>query len=67
VRVSSVVSFVVFVAVFVLSRQASRRFLAETAELSGFVLEAASFAASLALAGLASGAVLYTARLFQRD
>ncbi|MCK9871123.1 MULTISPECIES: hypothetical protein [Nocardiopsis] len=66
-KVSSVVSFVAFVAVFVLSRQASRRFLAETVELSGFVLEAASFAASLALAGLASGAVLYTARLFQRD
>lgn len=66
-RISSVVSFVVFVAVFVFSRDASRRFLGEWAALDGVVLWGASFVASLALAGLASGAVLYTARLFQRD
>jgi len=67
VRTSSIVSFVVFVLVFVASREVTRRSLAGWVELDGVVLWAASFAASLALAALASGAVLYAARLLRRD
>lgn len=66
-RTSSIVSFVVFVLVFVASREATRRSLAGWVALDGVVLWAASFAASLALAALASGAVLYAARLLRRD
>ncbi|MEE2039330.1 hypothetical protein Q8791_19105 [Nocardiopsis sp. CT-R113] len=66
-RISSVVSFAVFVLVFVLSRETTRRALAEWVELEGVVLWGASFAASLALAALASGAVLHIARLLRRD
>lgn len=66
-RASSIVSFIVFVAVFALTRELSRRSLAEWAALDGIALWAVSFTASLVLAALASGAVLYTARLLRRD
>jgi hypothetical protein len=67
VRISSVVSFAVFVLVFMVSREATRRALEAWVALEGVVLWGASFAASLALAALASGAVLHVARLLGRD
>ena len=59
-------AFIAFVLVFVVSREATRGFLESWVELDGLVLWAGSFVASLALAGLAAGAVLQVGKLFDR-
>ncbi|HIY41780.1 MAG TPA: hypothetical protein H9836_11690 [Candidatus Nocardiopsis merdipullorum] len=63
-NVITAVSFVAFVLVFVVSRDATRGFLESWVELEGLALWIGSFVASLALAGLAAGAVLQIGKLF---
>lgn len=66
-NIFTVVSFVAFIAVFALTRDATRRFLESWVELEGAVLSVASFAASVALAAVVAGAVLYVGRLFHGE
>lgn len=65
-NVVTVVAFIAFVLVFVVSREATRGFLESWVALQGVVLWAGSFVASLALAGLAAGAVLQVGKLLDR-
>lgn len=65
-NVVTVVAFIAFVLVFVVSREATRGFLESWVELQGVALWAGSFVASLALAGLAAGAVLQVGKLLDR-
>ncbi|MBE1456163.1 phosphoglycerol transferase MdoB-like AlkP superfamily enzyme [Nocardiopsis terrae] len=62
-KLSPVVAFLVFMGVFVLSRTATRDFLASWVALEGVVLGLASLVASVLLSALAAGAVLYVSRL----
>ena len=62
-KVVPVIAFVVFMVVFVLSRTATRDLLESWVALQGVALGLASFVASMGLAALAAGAVLYAARI----
>lgn len=62
----TVVSFIAFVLVFVVSREATRGFLESWVELEGLALWIGSFGSSLALAGLAAGAVLQVGKFLDR-
>ncbi|GAA1072760.1 hypothetical protein [Nocardiopsis metallicus] len=62
-KLSPIIAFVVFMGVFVLSRTATRDFLESWVALQGVVLGLASLVASMAIAALAAGAVLYVSRM----
>lgn len=63
---ATIVSFVVFIVAFVATRDLTRTFLASWVDLGGVALWVASFASSVALAGLAAGLVLQIFRFFDR-
>lgn len=62
-KVVPVIAFVVFIVVFVLSRTATRDVLESWVALQGVVLELGSLVASMGIAALAAGAVLYVSRI----
>lgn len=62
-KLSPIIAFVVFMGVFVLSRTATRDFLESWVALEGVVLGLVSLVASMGIAALAAGAVLYVSRL----
>ena len=64
-KVAPVIAFVVFMLVFVATRTPVRNFLESWVALEGVVLGLASLVASVALAALAAGAILYVTRLFE--
>ncbi|MEU3015917.1 MULTISPECIES: hypothetical protein [unclassified Nocardiopsis] len=61
-KFSPIIAFVVFMGVFVLSRTATRDFLESWVALEGVILGLASLVASMGIAALAAGAVLYVSR-----
>jgi hypothetical protein len=66
-KLSPIIAFVVFMGVFVLSRTATRDFLESWVALEGVILGLASLVASMGIAALAAGAVLYVSRLISGE
>ncbi|WP_017603187.1 hypothetical protein [Nocardiopsis alkaliphila] len=64
-KVAPVIAFVAFMLVFVATRTPAQNFLASWVDLEGVVLGLASLVASMALAALAAGAILYVSRLLE--
>ena len=62
-KLAPILAFVVFMVAFVVSRTATRDFLESWVALQGVVLGLASMVASMGIAALAAGAVLYVTRL----
>lgn len=66
-KLSPIIAFVVFIGVYVLARPVTRDFLESWVALEGVALGLASLVASVGVAGLAAGAVLYVSRMLFGD
>ncbi|WP_017585714.1 hypothetical protein [Nocardiopsis ganjiahuensis] len=62
-KLSPIIAFAVFIGVYVLARPLTRDFLESWVALEGVALGLASLVASVGVAALAAGAVLYVSRI----